>query len=584
MTASEQHQTTPTQHTEVLIVGGGPAGLSAAVALGRLGVKTLLVERRATTSTHPRGHVQNGRTMELFRLWGVEDEVRTRGLPRSFKAGVTFMTRLAGLELGTLRFPETCEWLMSEDGQGPAPLSSTPQDRLEPVLLERAEQCDSVTTLFGHKVVSLVQHPDSVDASILDAEGREQTVQAQYVVGADGPRSFTRESLGIDMEGPGALGSQLGIYFHADLSELVGEHRNALYWLYNPEVQGVIISLDGSNRWHLLFGYDPDTESPEDYPPERCEAILRGLIGRDDIEVDIRSVLPWRMRGAIANQFRKDRIFLAGDAAHTMPVTGGMGMNTGIGDVHNLAWKLHAVLRGTADASLLDTYETERVPVGTRNTMNSVHNAQKMVRSGLSGIMTADPEGFAAIETEDGSELRGRLAAAVPDQMEHFSFDGLSFGYSYDSSAILADGTPEVLSPIGQYIPTARPGSRAPHQWLFDGENKVSTIDLSDGRFLLLTPDRTWAEAARTAAMQYEIDLAAFVVGTGSDVDLRDPDGDWSDKFSVGAHGAVLIRPDGHVAWRASDMATDQMAELRSAISACLGPADDRYQVREVVL
>lgn len=507
-------QATTTIRTEVLIVGAGPAGLAAAIALGRLGVSALLVEKRPTTSTHPRGHVENGRTMELFRLWGVEDEVRRRGLPAPFKTGVSFLTRMAGVELGTLTFSEDCEWRMTDNGAGPAGLSSTPQDRLEPVLLQRAEQCESVTTRFGWTVDSLTQDGASVTASIRSADGEEDVIRADYVIAADGPRSSTREGLGIGVTGPGALGSQLGIYFHADLGDIVENRRSALYWIYNPEVQGVIVALDGASRWHLLFGYDPEVESPEDYPPQRCEAIVRELIGRDDIDVDIRSVLPWRMRGAIADRFRSDRIFLIGDAAHTMPVTGGTGMNTGIGDAHNLAWKLHAVLRGTADPTLLDTFETERIPVGTRNTLNSVNNARKMVESGLSGIMTADPAGFAAIEADSGAELRDRLTAAVPEQMEHFSFDGLSFGYSYDSAAIVPDGSAEEAQGIGHYRPTARSGARAPHVWLDSPEGRVSTIDLSDGRFVVLTADPEWAAAAREEAKSLGVDLAAFVIGT----------------------------------------------------------------------
>ena len=566
----------PSRTTEVLIVGGGPAGLAAAIALGRLGVQTLLVERRATTSTHPRGHVENGRTMELFRLWGVEDEVRNQGLPRSFLGGVTFMTRMAGIELGTIRFSDDCEWLMTGDGAGPAGLSSTPQDRLEPILLARAQKCESVTALFGWEVEDLAQTSDAVAATLRDTDGTQVTVEAQYVVAADGPRSAIRESLGIEVEGPGALGSQLGIYFHADLSDLVDQRRNALYWLYNPEVQGVVISLDGQNRWHLLFAYDADKESVEDYPPERCEAIVRSLIGRDDIDIDVRSVLPWRMRAAVATRFRADRIFLAGDAAHTMPPTGGMGMNTGIGDAHNLAWKLHAVLRGMADPALLDTYEIERIPVGKRNTDNSVSNARTMVESGLAGIMTHDPEGFAAIEEPEGEELREQIAAAIPGQLGHFSFDGLSFGYIYDSAAILADGTSPVRSEVGTYVPTASPGARAPHVWLLRGDDRVSTIDLSDGRFVVLSAERGWVEAARTAAAELGVALDAYIVGAGEDADLRDPEDTLTSRYEIGRHGAVLIRPDGHIAWRQTQLDDDPVGQLLSTLHAVLGPQTTR--------
>lgn len=247
-----------TPSTEVLVVGAGPTGLAAAIALGRLGVRTVVVERRATTSTHPRGHVENGRTMELFRLWGVEDRVRGEGLPRTYLGGVSFMTRMAGIELGRIAFSEDAEWLMGHDGEGPAALSSTPQDRLEPILLEAARALDSVTVHFGTTVDRLGSSPDGVSALLTHGDGTTETVTAQYAIAADGPRSAVRESLGIDMEGPGTLGTQLGIYFHADLSRFTHGNTNALYWLYNPDAQGVIISLDGDQRWHLLFAYDSE--------------------------------------------------------------------------------------------------------------------------------------------------------------------------------------------------------------------------------------------------------------------------------------------------------------------------------------
>jgi putative polyketide hydroxylase len=576
--SSQADRTTESESrsTEVLIVGGGPAGLAAAVALGRLGVDTILLERRSTTSTHPRGHVENGRTMELFRLWGVDEQVREQGLPKSFLGGVAFMTRLAGIELGTISFRPDSDWLMGHDGQGPASLSSTPQDRLEPILLKAAQACPSVTVHFGAEVKSVVSEPDGVRAVVHGPDGVEDIYRAQYLIAADGPRSRIRGSLGIEVDGPGTLGNQLGIYFHADLSDFVDTRPNALYWLYNPDVQGVIISLDGKQRWHLLFAYDADNESIEDFPPERCEAVVRGLVGSDDIAIDVRSVMPWRMRAAVARTYRSDRIFLAGDAAHTMPPTGGMGMNTGIGDAHNLAWKLHAVLRGNAGAELLDTYEPERLPVGQRNTENSVENARTMAESGLAGIMVHDPEGFAAIEKPTGTAIREQLAAAIPGQTGHFSFDGLTFGYIYDSAAIIPDGTEPPISDVGSYRPTAAPGARAPHLWLQLRGKEISTIDLSDGRFVVLSADPTWVDAARRVNQTLQLPLAAHVVDHTDEVDqtdetvLRDPDGAWSSAYGVGAHGAVLIRPDGHVAWRTTAAAEDQDTVLRSAIETVL--------------
>ncbi len=556
-----------TPSTEVLVVGAGPTGLAAAIALGRLGVRTVVVERRATTSTHPRGHVENGRTMELFRLWGVEDSVRGAGLPRTYLGGVSFMTRMAGIELGRIAFSEDAEWLMGHDGEGPAALSSTPQDRLEPILLAAARALDSVTVHFGTTVDRLGSSRDGVSALLTHEDGTTETVTAQYAIAADGPRSAVRESLGIEMEGPGTLGTQLGIYFHADLSRFTRGNTNALYWLYNPDAQGVIISLDGDQRWHLLFAYDSEREAFEDYPPERCESIVRRLIGDDSVDIDIRSILPWRMRAAVATRTRSDRIFLAGDAAHTMPPTGGMGMNTGIGDAHNLAWKLHAVLRGLAGPDLLDTYQVERLPVGQRNTENSLSNAKTMAETGLAGILTSDPEGFATIEQPEGEEIRRRLGEAAAGQLDHFSFDGLSFGYTYDSAAVLSDGTPDEPSGVGEYRPSARPGARAPHVWLERGGTEVSTIDLSDGRFVVLTPRRDWAAAAQEASDALGVGLDAFVVGT-NDADLIDATGGWAELYGVGDDGAVLVRPDGHVAWRTT--AAPEAKEIKDALTAVL--------------
>lgn len=572
MSSTQSSSVTSTQgsRTEVLVVGGGPTGLSAALALGRLGVEAVVVERRATTSTHPRGHVENGRTMELLRTWGVERRVREAGLPREFLAGVTFMTRLAGIELGNIRFSDDCEWLMGHDGHGPASLSSTPQDRLEPILLDAVSAQLRVSMRFGTEVTDLQSHPEGVTAKLRDENGTSQELRADYAIVADGSRSRIREQLGIGVDGPGTLGAQLGIYFHADLSRWVSPRPSALYWLYNPDVQGVIISLDGKERWHLLFAYDQERESVEDYPPERCSALVRELIGSPDADVDIRSVLPWRMRAAVAQQFRADKIFLAGDAAHTMPPTGGMGMNTGIGDVHNLAWKLHAVLRDLAGPELLETYESERQPVGRRNTDNSVRNAQTMMESGLAGILVSDPEGFAHIEQPEGQHLRDRMAAAVPSQVEHFCFDGLSFGYYYDSSSVIPDGTAAIDSSVGTYRPTARPGSRAPHAWLERDGKELSTIDLFDGRFVLLSPGRLWAEAARRLAPQLAVSLEGYHISPDQKGDLHDPAGTWAELYGVGSEGAVVVRPDGHVAWRVTSASTEPEQQLRQVLQTVL--------------
>lgn len=556
---------------EVVIIGAGPVGLCAAIALGRLRVRTLVLESKPGTSDHPRGHVENGRTMELFRLWGIEEKVRDLGLPREFKKRISFRTRMAGIDLGSIELREDCEWLMDQtaDAEGPAALSSTPQDRLEPQLRAAAEALPDVQLLFGATCEELTEEGDHIVVRYRTTDGPLLETKAQYAIGADGPRSAVRESLGIATDGPGYLGTQLGVYFEADLSQWTGPGREAaLYWLYNPEVQGVIISLDGARRWHLLFAYDDSRESRQDFTVERCERLVRELVGAE-IPVTIRSVLPWRMRAAVATDFRQGRIFLAGDAAHAMPPTGGMGMNTGIADVHNLAWKLHAVLRGLAGERLLETYHQERHPVAVRNTDNSVSNARTMAETGLAGIMTADPEGFAQIEAPEGEELRQRLGDAIPGQEGHFSFDGLSFGYVYESAAVVADGAPVTHSTVSRYVPNAIPGARAPHVWLSLQNERVSTIDLSDGRWVVLSENSAWVEAGCGVGQDFGLDLDAWLIG--EEADLVDAGGRWAAAFGVGEGGCVLVRPDGHVAFRSGGPVADPRHALTSALTAVLG-------------
>jgi hypothetical protein len=373
------------------------------------------------------------------------------------------------------------------------------------------------------------------------------------------------------MGGLGRMGHQIGVHFEADLWPWIEHRPYLLFWIYNAESSGLFIALDGRHRWTFNFAYDPERASPADFDEARCVALVRAAVGVPDLPVKVRTVLPWRMQARLAERFRIGRVFLAGDSAHPLPPTGGQGMNTGIADVHNLAWKLALVLRGTAPEALLDSYDAERRPAAQTNVDQSVKNATSMAKSGLGGMLANDRSLLARIEGPDGAAVRAQLAAAIPAQREHFDYPGQTFGYAYDSAGITDDGSKPVKLSIHAYTPSARPGHRAPHLWLRRDGRPVSTIDLAGGtRFCLLAgaDGQAWCAAMARAAAALGVEADAFTVGPRGQ--LIDDDGAWARLYGVGAAGAVLIRPDGHVAWRAVGAAADPARTLTEVVRRAL--------------
>lgn len=555
-------------HTDVAIIGGGPVGLSAANILGHLGIPCALYEQNETTSFHPRGHVVNTRTMEIFRSIGVAADVDAVSLPLERHAGIGFVTSLAGDEIGVIETRGNPEWARIERLQSPVFKRSCPQDVLEPVLRRHAEAYAGVQTNFGHRITSIEQDETGVTLSWEATSGASGQTRAKYLIAADGPRSFTRDSVGIGMEGR-SIGQQIGIYFHADLWALVETRPYLLYWIYNATTSGVLTSLDGRTRWTYNFGYS-EAESRDDFTVERCRKILSAVIGDPGIEIEIKNVMPWRMQARIADTLSSGRVFIAGDAAHPLPPTGGQGMNTGVADVQNLIWKLSLVLRGTAPDRLLDTYNVERRPVAKFNVEQSARNAEAMVKKGLSGMLANDSDLLSNLEGPEGAENRAKLAEGIPEQRAHFDYPGQTFGYHYDSGLITPDDTPLPEFTVTEYQPTARPGHRAPHLTLGD-DTETSLIDLFDlGHFTLLAgPDGdSWVDAARAAAASLDIPLKAVRVGKDVQKDFHS----WSQLYGLSSDGAVLIRPDGHVAWRSRSAGNPR--ELGSALAQSISQSD----------
>ncbi|MFI1016399.1 FAD-dependent monooxygenase [Streptomyces sp. NPDC020965] len=535
---------------EVLIIGAGPVGLSGALALGRAGIRVLVLERRDQFSRYPKANGVHARTMELFRQWGVSQPIweLTAGMP----SGVTiaWRTRLNGFEFGSLSVEESAEELRGLAEHSPERLSTAGQHMFEPLLATAAGELGNVTVRLGSEVVGLDIGEESVTAHYTGADGEKRSVTAQYVIGADGIRSIVRRTLAIGEHGQESLGTAVNVQFSADLDRYLGDRVIPVVWIANKDTQGAFIR-DSPTRWRYNFDIPPGAD-PATATPERCEHEVRQAIG-DNIPFRIHYTWTWTHDLAVADTWRSGRAFLAGDSCHHFPPHGGFGLNSGVQDIHNLAWKLLARLRWNAGDKLLDTYETERLPVAESNGELCMNNTRAMEKT---GFLTQDKAFLAAIEadTEEGTRVRESIAEGVVAQQDVLSNHGRQFGFQYDSGAVIPDGTPIVESGIAEYVPTARPGARAPHAWVFSQGSRISTIDLHDGGFVLLTgPDNSaaWATAATRIQQERGIPLKSVALGR----DLTPGDETVSDllgRYGLEPTGALLIRPDGFVGHRSA--------------------------------
>ena len=520
MTTNAQPREVP-----VLIIGAGPAGLATSIGLARQGVSSMLVERHPGTSIFPKASGISTRTMEIFRSWGLEEALREHS--QDVQMLMSIRPTLTGPQLAAVRggFPSDEEALFVS----PTRTALIPQDRLEPVLLDHAREL-GVEVRFGTELVSLEQDSTGVTAVVCSvADGTCSTLRASYVVGADGTRSTVRDLLGIEAHGPSDLGDYATVLFRADLWPLLGEERFGLYQLDGP-VPGVLVPTGRDDRWVLGMQWDPRSESFAKYTPERCIELIRAATGVPDLEVEVIARMPIEFVAQAADRVRIGRTFLIGDAAHRMPPFGGRGLNTAVADAFGLSWKLAWVLRGWADPGLLDTYAEEREPVGRHNL----------------------------------SLARERSEGGTPDGLTE------DMGYVYRSTAIEADDATGEPAPSHLFPTTATPGARMPHAWLEGADGRLSTLDLVGPGLTLITGPggAAWLHAATAVASDVAFPLRAHVVG--GDLDSRD--GVFCERFGLGADGAVLVRPDGHIAWRReAGSVTNHVAELRDAVALATG-------------
>jgi len=519
----------------VLIVGGGPVGLAAAIELAWRGIDCLLVERRDGAIGHPKMNQVSVRTMEICRRWGVSGTVRECSVPDDFPRTIRFVTATAGHELAHYDFParkdEPCI-------NSPEAIQRCSQVYFDPILRDHAQSLGHARFAYRHELEAFTQDADGVTADLTDlASGAKKRVRAAYLVACDGAESGIRAALGIPMVGDDALNTNVNAFFSCtDHAALFRHGRAVMQWLIDGQgVWGDIVSVNGRDLWRFSLMRLPPGPMPEE---EEMAKHLRRAIGRD-ADFEIHSVLPWERRRVVAERFSAGRVLLAGDAAHQMSPTGGFGMNTGIQEAVDACWKLAAIIQGWGGPQMLASYDLERRPVARMIVDEAARNFMQFAKLPKGDGVDAD--------TPAGARLRKAIGEAIYAERfdREYEMEGVPLGYRLEGSPIVVpDGTPAPPFEVMTYRPTARPGHRAPHAWL---DRERSTLDLYGQGYTLLRFDAGVATAPLQAAAR-ERGVPLSVVDVKDDAIAR-----------LYERELVLVRPDGFVAWRSDAAAEDAM-------------------------
>lgn len=502
-----------TTDIDVLIVGAGPVGISAAMLLHKMGRSVRIIERREGPQRAPAAHVINARTFEVWRQIGVNvDHLRSLAQDPQAAGQVHWVTKLGGTVLGSLPYERQGDEMLAIT---PTPLRNLAQHILEPVLVDELSSM-GIAVEYSTQWLSIVQEDESV-VSTVSHNQNDEVIVAKYLLGCDGASSAVRRESGITMEGPDNLQSFATIHFTADLSTLTRECPGVLFWLCDQGMGGTLISHGSNNEW--VYMHPVDTDFVIDQSHHEFEAMVRSVLIDAQVDIKILRTSSWTMTSQIADRYRDRRVFLVGDAAHRFPPSGGMGLNSGVQDAHNLAWKLHAVITGQSPDSLLDTYDPERRPVAQRNAQASLENAFKMIEV-FEALGKPDQEG---------------LSQAISNQQTHFDMFGLQMGFRYELEGSTTPIAPLSDDVIRNYTPSTEPGCRLPHGWLIRNDQRISSLDL-----IGLT--ETTVIAGSTA----EVDGNCLQVGR----DFDDPDNWWGAVLGLPDDAYITVRPDQHIASR----------------------------------
>ncbi|WP_326522834.1 FAD-dependent oxidoreductase [Sphingomonas sp.] len=518
------------EYVPVLIVGAGPIGLALAGDLGFRGVSCLLVERGDGAITQPKMDMVGIRTMEYCRRWGIIPWVESAGYNRAYPQDCAWVTGLNGYEFGREVFPAPQD--EKPPPQSPQKRERCPQNFFDPVLRRFAEQFDTVRIDYRTELADFTEADDHVDVTLRDVDsGETRRVRARYLVGTDGGASTVRHALGIEMQGEPTLTYTTNVVFRTDNLEALHDKAPGYRFIFiGPEgTWATLVAINGRDQWRFSLVGD---QTRREVSEEELRAAIVRAVGKP-FDFEILSILPWIRRQLVADRYGSERVFIAGDAAHLTSPTGGFGMNTGIQDAVNLSWKLAGALEGWGGPQLLKSYEIEQRPVAIRNVAEATGNLRRM----LSPQAVSPPPEIFDDSGPVGDVARKTFGDHYTDLMrrEWFSI-GVHLGYMYEGSPVIcADGTPQPEDTITTYVPTARPGSRAPHFWLPDGR---SSLDLFGKAFVLMRFDAgadiaALVAAAAAAGMPLEV------------IDLDDPAA-----ATLYERKLVLVRPDGQVAWR----------------------------------
>ena len=584
--------TAPMAETDVLVVGSGPAGASAALFLASYGTSTLMITKYSRLSDSPRAHITNQRTMETMRDMGIEDVLMREATPWEYMGNTTFCTSLAGEELGRIPSWGTDTARHADyELQSPCTMLDAPQTITEPILVKAAQE-RGARIRFDTEYLSHTQDETGVTSIVRDRlTGAQYSIRSRYLIGADGARSKVAADAGLPFEGPGATGGAMNIVIEADLSRFVAHRPSVLYWMLQPGAEregvglGVLRMIKPWHEWMLMWGYEVAVGPPQ-FTDDFIRELAVKLVGTEDFEMKVKSYAPWTVNHQFARTIARGRVFCAGDAVHRHPPTNGLGSNTSIQDSYNLAWKLAHVVAGTAAPALLESYGAERAPIA-RQIVERAN--QSIVDTGkiLTALDLTDTTDVARLDRQlalrkepgpAGEKVRAALREAIAYKAYEFDAHGVEHNQRYASAAVVPDGTPmpEYQRDPELYAqPTTWPGAKLPHTWVTRGGRRVSTLDLAGhGRFTLVTGigGQPWLDAAAELGADLGLAITPVLIGPGQP--YEDPYGTWAALREIDDGGVLLVRPDLYVAARhlaapaSPEQARDWLAATLSSVLA----------------
>lgn len=574
--------------TEVLIVGAGLAGSSAAVMLARHGIDTMMISRAPWVANSPRAHIVNQRTMEVMRAVELEDACYDAAAPGELMANHVMMTAVNGIEFGRLWTWGNDPTRAGEYAHSPGKGCDIPQDRLEPILVGEAMR-RGVVTRYRTEFVSLVQDDDGVTATVRDRiTGNEYTIRSHYVIGADGGQSPVADAIGLPLTGQSGIAPALNVQFKADLSRHLADRPGSIFWVLQPGRAGKLgnAMLRMVRPWsEWIIGFVHLGESVTSLSDEELRAAVAEVIQDGDVEIEIVGMYPWRINHVIAERYSSGRVFCAGDAVHRHPPMNGLGGNTCIQDSFNLAWKIAASLRWGAGPGLLASYSDERQPVGKHMVDRTIagwhQNPEVIAALGIDQDAPAEvrqAQFDVLFEDSDAGEAR-RAAFEEAKQSKVWSYHahGTEMNQVYASVVVVDDDEEPVAMSIDDelhYRPSGRAGARVPHAWVQYRGRTASTLDLcGPERFTLLTRARgkEWEAAAQRVSDELGVPVRAVRIGAGGEA--ADLYGDWGRISGISETGCMLVRPDQHIAWRTAGRDADPTARLRRVMGRALALA-----------